>query len=67
MENNIFYSLNQFLNILLIINYNHKNYEKLNFYILNLYKNFFPNYRKLIKIYHHHFSYGKYLNIKTYK
>ena len=41
---NHYYSLKQFLNILLIINYNQKNYEKLNFYILNLYKNFFPNY-----------------------
>ena len=35
--------MKNYSNILLIINYNHANYEKLNNYIANLYKTFFPN------------------------
>ena len=41
---NHYNSMNKYLNILLIINYNHGNYEQLNYYISNLYKSYIPNY-----------------------
>ena len=40
---NHYNTMKKYSNILLIINYNHANYEKLNYYISHLYKAFFPN------------------------
>jgi hypothetical protein len=40
---NHYNSINKYSSILLIINYNHKNFDKLNEYISDLYKNSFPN------------------------